>query len=112
MTDLAMHPEPPEAPPGPGVVVLGRFQPLHRGHALMIAAAEQWRASNTPESPLIIAIGSSNRPESMENPWTVEERISMLEAWLGPNGIVLGPFCGRFGTAWGSFWDSVGIILG
>ncbi len=88
MTDLAMHPEPPEAPPGPGVVVLGRFQPLHRGHALMIEAAEQWRDSNAPELPLIIAIGSSNRPESMENPWTVEERISMLEAWLDSRGIV------------------------
>ncbi len=88
MTDLPMHPEPPEAPPGPGVVVLGRFQPPHRGHALMIEAAEQWRSSNAPELPLIIAIGSSNRPESMENPWTAEERISMLEAWLGTRDIV------------------------
>jgi nicotinamide mononucleotide adenylyltransferase len=54
----------------------------------MIEAAEQWRDSNAPELPLIIAIGSSNRPESMENPWTVEERISMLEAWLDSRGIV------------------------
>lgn len=90
MTDLAMHPGPPETPPGPGVVVLGRFQPPHRGHALMIGAAEQWRASNAPELPLIIAIGSSNQPESMENPWTAEERTSMLEAWLGVRGIVAG----------------------
>ena len=88
MTDLALHPEPPETPPGPGVVVLGRFQPPHRGHALMIEAAEQWRASNAPELPLIIAIGSSNQPESMENPWTAEERTSMLEAWFGITGIV------------------------
>jgi len=54
----------------------------------MIEAAEQWRSSNAPELPLIIAIGSSNRPESMENPWTAEERISMLEAWLGTRDIV------------------------
>ena len=88
MTDLAMHPGPPEDPPGPGVVTLGRFQPPHRGHALMIEAAEQWRSSNAPELPLIIAIGSSNRPESMENPWTAEERTSMLEGLLDIRGIV------------------------
>ena len=82
MIDLPPHPEPPPSPPAPGLVVLGRFQPVHRGHALMIAAAEEWRLSNTPELQLIIAIGSSNRPESMGNPWSAEEREAMLGAWL------------------------------
>jgi len=82
MTDLPMHPEPPSSPPDPGLVVLGRFQPVHRGHALMIAAAEEWRLLNTPELRLIIAIGSSNRPESIGNPWSAEEREAMLGAWL------------------------------
>ena len=82
MTGLPIYPEPPESTPGPGVLVLGRFQPVHRGHTLMIEAAEQWRFSNSRDLPLIIAIGSSNRPESMLNPWTAEERKSMLEAWL------------------------------
>ena len=82
MTDLPMHPEPPSSPPDPGLVVLGRFQPVHRGHALMMAAAEEWRLLNTPELRLIIAIGSSNRPESIGNPWSAEEREAMLGAWL------------------------------
>ena len=81
-----MHPEPPASPPAPGVVVLGRFQPVHHGHTLMIAAAERWRLSIAPEIPLIIAIGSSNRPESMENPWSTEEREEMLRAWLEEKG--------------------------
>ena len=59
LSDLPMEPVPPEEPPGPGVVVLGRFQPVHRGHALMIQAAEVWRTENASEEGLIIAIGSS-----------------------------------------------------
>ncbi len=87
LTDLPMEPAPPENAPGPGVVVLGRFQPVHRGHALMIEAANAWRSSNAPNDPLIIAIGSSNRPESIRNPWSSEERRSMLEGWLSSEGI-------------------------
>ena len=86
LTELPMHPEPPASPPTPGVVVLGRFQPVHRGHTLMISAAEGWRLSNAPELPLVIDIGSSNRPESMENPWSTEEREEMLRAWLDDKG--------------------------
>jgi nicotinamide mononucleotide adenylyltransferase len=52
----------------------------------MISAAEGWRLSNAPELPLVIAIGSSNRPESMENPWSTEEREEMLRAWLDDKG--------------------------
>ena len=87
MTDLPMHPEPPASPPSPGLVVLGRFQPFHHGHALLIKAAEEWRRLNASELPLVIAIGSSNRPESMENPWSSAERIAMLNIWLETHGI-------------------------
>ena len=87
MTDLPTLSEPPTAPPTPGLVVLGRFQPFHHGHALLIKAAEEWRELNAPELPLVIAIGSSNRPESMENPWSSAERIAMLNTWLETQGI-------------------------
>lgn len=82
MTELPIYPSPPDSPPGPALVVLGRFQPFHRGHAHMVESAEIWRSTNAEELPLLIAIGSSNRSESMQNPWTVDERKSMLEAWL------------------------------
>jgi len=85
--ELPIHPPPPANPPGPGTVVLGRFQPFHRGHCLMIEAAEDWRAKNSADSQLIIAIGSSNRPQNLRNPWSSEERGQMAEAWLDSVGI-------------------------
>lgn len=87
MSELPLEPSPPEKPPAPGVVVLGRFQPVHRGHALMIRSAEDWRSSNAKDERLIIAIGSSNQPPSIRNPWSSTERAAMLEAWLGSAGI-------------------------
>ena len=81
MNDLVISPSPPDNPPLPGVVVLGRFQPFHKGHELLILAAEKWRGSNSPESELIVAIGSSNRPETLRNPWLSSERESMVRAW-------------------------------
>ena len=87
MSELPLEPLPPRDPLGPGVVVLGRFQPLHKGHANMIIAAESWRSSNSKDQPLIIAIGSSNQPQSIRNPWTYQERILMLETWLNSVGI-------------------------
>ena len=88
MTNLPIHPEPPASPPNPSLVVLGRFQPFHRGHAQLIKAAEEWRRLNASEMSLVIVIGSSNRPESMQNPWSSEERIAMLNTWLEAEGIV------------------------
>ena len=40
MTELPLIPPPPSNQPEPGFVVLGRFQPFHKGHAAMIIAAE------------------------------------------------------------------------
>ena len=87
LSDLPMEPNPPEEPPGPGVVVLGRFQPVHKGHAMMIQAADVWRTENASEEDLIIAIGSSNQPPSIRNPWSSEERAAMLRVWLDSAGI-------------------------
>ena len=82
MSELLMTPAPPETPPSPGVVVLGRFQPFHRGHALLLNAANQWRRQSAPDLTLIIAIGSSNRDESLQNPWSAEERSEMIQSWV------------------------------
>ena len=85
MFELQIFPEPPSEPPVPGVVILGRFQPFHRGHAHMLEFAETWRLDNCPELPLIIAIGSANRPESLRNPWSHEERSDMISHWIESN---------------------------
>lgn len=82
MSELPLNPLPPNISTAPGVVVLGRFQPLHLGHISLIEAAEKWRLENYPNSPLVLCIGSSNRPESMENPWSYREREAMINIWL------------------------------
>ena len=82
MTDLPLIPPPPLSPVNPGFVVLGRFQPFHRGHALMLQEAEKIRKENYPDLKLIIAVGSSNRPETLKNPWSASERVAMISSWL------------------------------
>ena len=82
MTDLPLIPLPPSSPPDSGFVFLGRFQPFHRGHALMLREAEKCRKVNYPNLKLIIAVGSSNRPETLKNPWSAPERIAMISSWL------------------------------
>ncbi|MED5231036.1 MAG: adenylyltransferase/cytidyltransferase family protein [Candidatus Thermoplasmatota archaeon] len=87
MTDLPLEPEPPESEPDSGVVVLGRFQPFHLGHEYMLESAAKWRNENNPTAILIIAIGSSNRPQNLLNPWTYKERSQMIETWVESNSI-------------------------
>ena len=82
MSELPMIPTPPEVTPSSGVVVLGRFQPFHLGHASLLNAANKWRNEKAPNLNLIIAIGSSNREESLKNPWSAEERSAMIEIWI------------------------------
>jgi cytidyltransferase-like protein len=82
LTNLPISPNPPASVVKSGVVILGRFQPFHKGHIHLIKEAELWRLENSPNSQLVIAIGSSNRPESMVNPWTYQEREEMINSWL------------------------------
>jgi len=82
MTELPLIPLPPSDSPEPGFVVLGRFQPFHNGHAAMIINAEAYRLENFPELKLIIAVGSSNRPQTLKNPWSESERMEMILYWL------------------------------
>ena len=90
--ELPLEPEPPATPPEPCLVLIGRFQPFHRGHAALIDAALAHASTtvvtsdsgdgNSSDGRLRIGIGSSNRMESIENPWTWEEREQMLRIWL------------------------------
>lgn len=57
-------------------IVLGRFQPFHKGHAHLVEAA-------LAKGHTTIAIGSSQAEPSMNNPWSAEEREEMIRAWLG-----------------------------
>ena len=50
-------------------IVLGRFQPFHKGHEHLVEAALQ-------KGPTTIAIGSSTSVQSMNNPWSVDEKGS------------------------------------
>ena len=56
-------------------IVLGRFQPFHRGHEHLVEVA-------LDKGPTIIAIGSSEAELSMSNPWNADEREAMIRAWL------------------------------
>ncbi|MAX46111.1 MAG: hypothetical protein CMB24_04855 [Euryarchaeota archaeon] len=57
-------------------IVLGRFQPFHKGHEYLVEAA-------LGKGPTVIAIGSSEAEMSMNNPWSADEREAMIRAWLG-----------------------------
>ena len=50
--------------------------------------ANNWRLENRPELELRIAVGSTNKPQNLRNPWDFEERKEMLEASLDDIGLV------------------------
>ena len=66
----------------PALIVLGRFQPFHNGHASMISAAMSFLGVDDSDLPLRICIGSSQAEQSMDNPWSAEEREQMIRVWL------------------------------
>ncbi|MED5486966.1 MAG: adenylyltransferase/cytidyltransferase family protein, partial [Candidatus Thermoplasmatota archaeon] len=66
----------------PALIVLGRFQPFHNGHASMISAAMSFLGVDDSDLPLRICIGSSQAEQSLDNPWSAEEREQMIRVWL------------------------------
>ncbi|MFH0867878.1 MAG: nicotinamide-nucleotide adenylyltransferase [Candidatus Woesearchaeota archaeon] len=60
---------------------IGRFQPFHLGHLSDIKNALK------EVDELVIGIGSSNENHTKENPFTVEERIEMIDLVLPANDI-------------------------
>jgi nicotinamide-nucleotide adenylyltransferase len=55
-------------------LLVGRFQPLHRGH---LAAIARLRAA-LPEGELLLGIGSAQHSYTLENPFTAGERMEMI----------------------------------
>lgn len=55
-------------------VYIGRFQPIHNAHLETIEKALN------KSSKLIIFVGSANRVQTIRNPWTFEQRKSIIES--------------------------------
>lgn len=55
------------------LVLIGRFQPVHSAHAVMIRRATELAKQ------LIIIVGSAKQPRTYKNPWTSIERRMMLQ---------------------------------
>jgi nicotinamide-nucleotide adenylyltransferase len=62
----------------PRGLLVGRFQPFHKGHLAVVQAI---RAAH-PEEELILAIGSAQASFTRENPFTAAERYEMIAAAL------------------------------
>lgn len=60
----------------PAALFIGRFQPFHRGHLLVV----QGMAKICPR--VVIVIGSSNQSNTKENPFNAAERKDMMQRAL------------------------------
>lgn len=71
-------------PPYDRVILLGRFQPVHRGHlAALRRALELGRE-------VVALVGSADAPASARDPFSFEERAAMLRAAAGTEAARLG----------------------
>lgn len=62
-------------------VIIGRFQPLHNGHEeLLFKALEN-------ANKVLVLVGSSNKPRSLKNPFTYEERKGLLLSFCEANDV-------------------------
>ena len=59
-------------------IVLGRFQPFHKGHEYLVNSAVELAGDNE----VMIAIGSASKGWESNNPWTLDERTEMVKSWL------------------------------
>ena len=59
-------------------LLVGRFQPFHRGHQAVVQALKKER----PEETLLLGIGSAQESYTWKNPFTAGERYEMLERAL------------------------------
>ena len=62
------------------LVFIGRFQPFHIGHAQVINRALSLARN------VIVLVGSANKPRTMKNPWTFDERAQMIKDSLAAEG--------------------------
>lgn len=63
------------------VLIVGRFQPLHRGH--MRVVSDIVRGSRS----IILGIGSAQHSHTPENPFTAGERVEMATGALREGGV-------------------------
>jgi nicotinamide-nucleotide adenylyltransferase len=59
-------------------VLIGRFQPFHRGHLAVVREIRSLR----PDDGLVLAVGSAQASYSWTNPFTAGERAEMIGAAL------------------------------
>ncbi|MBW2967871.1 nicotinamide-nucleotide adenylyltransferase [Candidatus Woesearchaeota archaeon] len=64
------------------ILILGRFQPLHKGHLKVISDAYG------KDRDMVIAIGSSQESKTKDNPFSAQERRKMIDSTLKKHGIV------------------------
>ena len=60
---------------------IGRFQPFHKGHLKIIQNISK------EYDEIIIGIGSSQYGHALENPFTIDERITMITKTLEKNDV-------------------------
>jgi nicotinamide-nucleotide adenylyltransferase len=59
-------------------LLIGRFQPFHRGHLEVVRKVR----ADRPSAPLLIGVGTADESYTWENPFTAGERIEMIERAL------------------------------
>ena len=59
-------------------LLIGRFQPFHRGHLEVVRKVR----TDRPTVPLLIGVGTADESYTWENPFTSGERIEMIERAL------------------------------
>jgi nicotinamide-nucleotide adenylyltransferase len=60
-------------------LLIGRFQPFHKGHLEVIRKIR----ADRPSAPILIGIGSAQESYTWENPFTAGERSEMIARALG-----------------------------
>ncbi len=58
------------------IVFIGRFQPLHNAHVEIIRKASELA------NKVIVVVGSANQPRTFKNPFSYEERESLIQETL------------------------------
>jgi nicotinamide-nucleotide adenylyltransferase len=59
-------------------LLVGRYQPFHRGHERLVAAIRKER----PTAALLVVIGSAEESYTWKNPFTAGERFEMIDRAL------------------------------
>ena len=59
-------------------VVIGRFQPFHKGHLNLI------RKALSRGEKAVVLLGSASEERTAKNTWSVEERVTMIQACFSP----------------------------